>query len=478
MPTPEKKIRRSFGEFLTDLKNYFVHLIDLREDTDKEGTIESIKKYIQIRGYNVWILISAAMIASIGLDNNAPAVIIGAMLISPLMSPILGIGLAIGINDRNTLWLSIQNFMIAIIASILASFIYFTITPLGIPTEELLSRTRPTLLDVAVAFFGGIAGIVAGSRKDKTNAIPGVAIATALMPPLCTVGFGLAKGNVAIWAGALYLFFINAVIIAVTTYILVRFLNFPLKEYIDPAEKRKTSLFITVFVGLMVIPSVLILLSTLRRISTEINVKSFIETHVNDDKREAMRWKLSDADSTKHLKIYLVGQSLSNDTIPILEKSLHNYTNLEEVSISLVQTDVSLKDITNMTSQANSQLTAEITQEVMQIIEVNKQLQDRRLNELEQLKEKIYHLESDSLPQIALEKELKAMYPEINTISIGKVNTTKAVNDSTNIQEKIPTVFLTWGKQIKAKDITSYEKRIISYLQARLKEDKVIVKQN
>ena len=173
--------------------NYVIQLIDLREDTDAQGTIDSVRKYVELRGYNVWILISSAVIASIGLDMNASAVIIGAMLISPLMSPILGIGLSVGINDRQLLSQALHNFVIAIVVTLLTSFIYFyAISPFSLPTEEIMSRTKPTILDVVVALFGGIAGIVAGSHKDKTNALPGVAIATALMPPLCAAGYGLS----------------------------------------------------------------------------------------------------------------------------------------------------------------------------------------------------------------------------------------------------------------------------------------------
>ncbi|MCB0625235.1 MAG: DUF389 domain-containing protein, partial [Saprospiraceae bacterium] len=178
-----------------------------QEGLDREGTIVDIKNNKRMRGANAWLLMCSIMVASLGLDLNSPAVIIGAMLISPLMSPILGIGLAVGINDREMLTISLQHFGIAIGIALATSFIYFQLTPLGDVTSEIEARTAPTFLDVLVAFFGGIAGIISGSRRDKSNAIPGVAIATALMPQLCDTGFGLDNGEWEIMLNYFYLFF-------------------------------------------------------------------------------------------------------------------------------------------------------------------------------------------------------------------------------------------------------------------------------
>lgn len=172
-----------------------IRMFALIDGTDVEGTIKTIGEGSEMRGDKIWILFSGAILASIGLDTNSSAVIIGAMLISPLMNPILGVGLGIGISDRDLMIVAGKNFMFAVAASLFASTLYFLITPLGETTSELLARTKPTLLDVGVAIFGGIAGIVATSRKAQTNAIPGVAIATALMPPLCTAGYGIATWN-------------------------------------------------------------------------------------------------------------------------------------------------------------------------------------------------------------------------------------------------------------------------------------------
>ena len=179
----------------------------------------------------MWLLVGAAALASIGLDTNSTAVIIGAMLISPLMSPILGIGLSVGIHDKQLLVRSSRNLAIAVVLSLAASFIYFSISPFANPTAEIEARTYPTLLDVMVALFGGVAGIISSSRSGPSNALPGVAIATALMPPLCTAGYGIATQQWNYFGGAFYLFFINAVFISLATFLIVKYLQFPEKVY-------------------------------------------------------------------------------------------------------------------------------------------------------------------------------------------------------------------------------------------------------
>ena len=185
------------------------------EQEDNFATISSIERGVEFKGINVWTLIFAIFVASIGLNVNSTAVIIGAMLISPLMGPIMGLGLSVGIYDFALLKRSLKNLSIAVVISVLTSAIYFMISPLSEAQSELLARTTPTIYDVFIALFGGFAGIVAGAGKEKGNAIPGVAIATALMPPLCTAGYGLATGNIYFFVGAFYLFFINAVMISV-----------------------------------------------------------------------------------------------------------------------------------------------------------------------------------------------------------------------------------------------------------------------
>src|SRR3954469_6543286 len=238
------------------MKKYLEKVLDLRATSDFEKAKSTISEGVNLRGYNLWILLCAALLASLGLDTNSTAVIIGAMLISPLMSPILGVGMSVAIHEKALLVRSLRNLGMAVGISLSASALYFALTPLGEVTPELQARTFPTLLDVLIALFGGIAGIVSISRRDQTNAIPGVAIATALMPPLCTAGFGIATKHWNYFLGAFYLFFINAVFISLTTYLIAKYLHFPSKEFLNEDLHKKYSLWFTVISIIALLPSI------------------------------------------------------------------------------------------------------------------------------------------------------------------------------------------------------------------------------
>ena len=215
-----------------NVKEFFRGLLDIKSDSDRESTVEAIKKDISFKGHNAWILIFSIFVASIGLNVSSTAVVIGAMLISPLMGPIVGVGMSVAINDVDTLKRSMLNLGVMVGLSVLTAYIYFLVSPVKEVTPELEARTYPTILDVLVAIFGGLALIVAKTKKGTiASVILGVAIATALMPPLCTVGYGLAIANWEYAGGALYLFSINAVFIALSTFVVAKLLGFPLVRY-------------------------------------------------------------------------------------------------------------------------------------------------------------------------------------------------------------------------------------------------------
>ncbi|MEN8810859.1 MAG: TIGR00341 family protein [Flavobacteriales bacterium] len=217
--------------------------------------IDNIKKDIEFKGYNVWVLMCSIVIASIGLNVNSIAVVIGAMLISPLMGPIRGIGLSVGTNNFKLLIYSLINFGIATIVSILVSFLYFKIMPFKDATAEILARTEPLILDVLIAFFGGLAGIIAASRSDNSTVVPGVAIATALMPPLCVTGYGLATGNWDYTFGAFYLFLLNSLFICLSTIVVVRYSKFPLATYVNKKKERNIKIYISIILIIILLPS-------------------------------------------------------------------------------------------------------------------------------------------------------------------------------------------------------------------------------
>ena len=209
------------GNFWNSLKSDIKAITNISDHIDTDAATRSIRSNMAFRGPNVWILAFSIIIASVGLNVNSTAVIIGAMLISPLMGPIIGIGLGLGVNDTKLIRVGLKNLLVMVGISLMASFLYFLMTPLKLanPTE-LLSRTNPTIYDVIIALFGGAAGLLEISRKEKGTVLSGVAIATALMPPLCTAGYGLASGNISYFFGALMLFIINGVFIIIATYLM------------------------------------------------------------------------------------------------------------------------------------------------------------------------------------------------------------------------------------------------------------------
>ncbi len=242
------------------LMNYtrkILHFFNLEAELENQDAVyDEIQRGVIFRGTNLWILIFAIIVASVGLNMNSTAVIIGAMLISPLMGPINGMGYSIATYNFDLFRKSIKNFSFAIVASLVASTTYFALSPVSTAHSELLARTSPTIYDVMIALFGGLAGIVAISSKQKGNVIPGVAIATALMPPLCTAGYGLATAQFDFFFGAFYLFTINTIFIAIASVWISQILKFPIRTVIDDSKKKRISRLISIVITVVLLPSI------------------------------------------------------------------------------------------------------------------------------------------------------------------------------------------------------------------------------
>lgn len=316
-----KRILATVRAYIRDIFN-FSH-----EQEDQLEIIKSIEKGVDFKGVNVWTLIFAIFIASIGLNVNSTAVIIGAMLISPLMGPIMGLGLSVGIYNFELLKKSFRNLVIAVFISVLTSTLYFLISPLSEAQSELLSRTTPTIYDVLIALFGGLAGIVAGTTKEKGNAIPGVAIATALMPPLCTAGFGLATGNFNFFVGAFYLFFINAVMISLSTFLIVRFLKFPLKQQVNQVNTRKVKRYIFIIVTITVLPSIYFAYNIVQQTVFSANARNFVNKEFNFEHTQIIhssnQFVSNDSNS---ITVLLTGKRLDDKSIKDLERKMRSYS--------------------------------------------------------------------------------------------------------------------------------------------------------
>ena len=312
-------------------KRYFNALPNKTEET---ATVEQISDGVTFRGANLWVLIFAIFIACLGLNLNSTAVIIGAMLISPLMGPIIGMGLAVGRADLELLKRSLTNYGVATVISVLTATLYFLLTPLTEAQSELLARTSPTLYDVLIALFGGAAGILALSTGGKGNVIPGVAIATALMPPLCTAGYGLAMGEWSFFFGAFYLYFINTVFIALATYVGVRLLKFRPKQFVDKARLATVNRYIAAIVIVTMLPAAYMTTQIIRQSMLENNVKQFVKHELN---QHGTRILSEQADrETKTLNVVAVGAALPNELIEAARKHMGDYQ-LDNYRLNVIQ---------------------------------------------------------------------------------------------------------------------------------------------
>lgn len=308
------------------LKRFISDRFSLHEDAAEESEIiDSIKKNVSFKGVNLWTLIFAIFIASIGLNVNSTAVIIGAMLISPLMGPIMGMGLAIGINDLELFKKGIKNLLIAATISIATSSLYFAITPLHEASSEILARTTPTIWDVFIAFIGGLAGIVAGTRKEKTNVIPGVAIATALMPPLCTAGYGLASGQLLYFLGALYLFFINSLFICLSTFLVVKHLRFKKIEFSSRENEKRVSRIILLMVTITLLPSIYLAYRIVQQSIFETNAKRFIQREFRFPRTQVVTKNFFFDRKRQSIEVLLIGEVLPDDILDTLRSKMPAY---------------------------------------------------------------------------------------------------------------------------------------------------------
>ena len=297
------------------LKPLAIERFKIIDVADPKDTIEGIKRDVEFRGFNLWILVFSIFICSIGLNVNSTAVVIGAMLISPLMGPIMGLGLGIGVQDASIVRSSLSNLAIAAGISILASALYFFVSPIHEASNELFARTQPTFLDVMVALFGGLAGILAGSRKEKSNVVPGVAIATALMPPLCTAGYGLANGEWGFLLGGFYLFLINTMLIATATALVIRYLRFPVVHLVDTVTERKYKRWFTILLLALVIPSTYIFYSTVSTSIEDAKIQDFVEDRINYPGMELVSQNVDRDGEVSRLNLVLIGEFVPEPTV-------------------------------------------------------------------------------------------------------------------------------------------------------------------
>ncbi len=390
---------------LKRLTLFIKEITNLDGHIDTDAAERSIRNNIDFKGPNAWILAVAIIIASVGLNVNSIPVIIGAMLISPLMGPIFGLGLGLGINDINLMKQAGKNLLVMVSISLVVSFIYFVITPLNLsnPTE-LLARTRPTTFDVIIALFGGFAGIFEQCRKEKGTVFAGVAIATALMPPLCTAGFSLATGNFSSFLGAIYLFSINCLFITLATYFLVRYFGFKKAEYSDASFGLKTQRVTTILIILFLVPSIWSAVILVKQTNFEKHASDFVETHRSIGNSVIYDYKIEHEDGSI-LKVFMTGETLSASGKSNLYAYAKEYGIKEEqIIIREYTTQNSTKDSDTVFKGIYERLGSKI---------------DKHEQTIEDLRLQLEQAKKEELPYIQLANEISATYPEVKHVYMG-----------------------------------------------------------
>lgn len=455
-------VKSSFSTFLSNFKKSFRSTLSIRQGTDYSGTINEVKSNIVFNGPNIWILICSIIIASIGLNLNSTAVIIGAMLISPLMGPIIGIGLSSGTNDIPLLRKSFKNFGIMVVVSLATSFAYFYFTPLGEAQSELLARTKPTLLDVMVAVFGGVAGIIAGSRSEKANVIPGVAIATALMPPLCAAGYGLAKFDIEFFSGAFYLFLLNSIFIALSTLLVVRYLKFPIASFVDPKKEKRAKRLITVATLIVIIPSGFIFWNIIQESIFKSKADAFVTQYMDFESTKVISKNIQYSDTLSVIEVFLIGEIITDNRIDELNSQMKN-VGLEKTKLRISQAK---DESSSIAGKLSEKVKAGIIEEIY--VKNEKMLQSKDL-QIDFLEQQLVQYKTNDIDHDQFKGELQAIYENIDQFSYAKMVTG-------NFNTKADTVFtflVKWNESISDLEQGSKNKQLANYLKARLKYKKV-----
>ncbi|MDX1463751.1 MAG: DUF389 domain-containing protein [Marinirhabdus sp.] len=448
------------------LTKFLKGLFDIQNDTDRDATIDAVKKDISFKGHTAWILIFSIFVASIGLNVSSTAVVIGAMLISPLMGPIVGVGLSVAINDVVTLRRSLINLGVMVLLSVLTAFLYFSISPLTEETPELVARTYPTILDVLVAIFGGLALIVAKTKSGTiASVIFGVAIATALMPPLCTVGYGLAIGSMDFAGGALYLFSINAVFIALSTFIVSKILRFPLVRYANSKRRRFIAQIASLIAIVVIVPSIYLFYNLLQEQVFENKTKEFVRDIIKYDGAEVV--KASQDYKTKKIEVYLIGQPVPQPKINEWIDQLKETEKLEDVTLRIYQGS-------DRSGELAERLSGEVKAGILEDLYVKNEQAIRDKDErIDFLEDEIARLTiKDNFPFEAVSKEMRVAFEGLDNFAYSK-------RVATNFEkiDTLPVFTVSWASNVRSRDKRERMERMAELLKVRLQIDTLIVEE-
>ena len=456
----------NFTLLISNTRIYLVNLLDFRKDADQISTTEAIKADVQFKGATAWILICSIFVASIGLNTNSIPVVIGAMLISPLMGPILGVGLSIAINDIDTLRTSMISLGTMMLLSILTSFLYFYVFDINADTSELFARTRPDIREILIAFFGGLALIIARTKKGTiATVIYGVAIATALIPPLCTAGYGIAVGSMDYFLGAMYLFIINTIFIALATFIVVKFLKFPMINYVDSIRRRRISRFATLAAIVVMIPAVWTFVNVVKESNFKNDAMSFVNSELDILPNSKYIKKNSLIQYNKDIPSVIELTTLGNDQISdeiefVLSTKMKNYSSLDNTELIINQS--LFREINNL----------EYMEELRSRDSLDLLSQTQKINFLENKIQQLLKLEQNYIEFPGLVNEVSINYSEIENFSYSNV----LKSDFKSI-DTISVFYVKWNDSlINELDIINKSIQLEKWLKYKLTLDSIIIK--
>ncbi|MBO4996288.1 MAG: TIGR00341 family protein [Muribaculaceae bacterium] len=390
------------------ITNFFVNYFTLTGDLVPQAEAEqAIRDGVSFRGTNILILIIAILIASLGLNTNSTAVIIGAMLISPLMGPIIGLGLGVGIHDFSLIKRCIRNLIMAAGFSVLASFLYFLISPVNENHSELFARTSPTIYDVMIGFFGGGAGIIALGSRNKGNVIPGVAIATALMPPLCTAGYGLATWQLSYFFGAFYLFIINSIYIAFATFIGVKLMNFKGAATVDNAREHKVRKIVYALAILTMLPSIWLTYNMLKETKFNMQAGEFINKECKFANTQVLNYKPVIDHGMRSITVTLIGKVLPADSLELALSSRLGFYGLAGTKLNIVQGE-------------NQTITGEDSSSVKDIYILTQSTISRQQSTIDSLRQITERSDSANAIALRLAPEIKVLFPQVEDIAVSR----------------------------------------------------------
>ncbi|WP_273567935.1 DUF389 domain-containing protein [Maribacter halichondriae] len=461
----KEEVKKDFKGLLVSTKKFLQELLDIRPNTDQAATKEAIIADIPFKGHTSWILICSIFIASVGLNANSTAVVIGAMLISPLMGPILGLGMSLAINDIDTLRRSLKNFTVMVVLSVLTAFLFFYLFPLKDESSELLARTAPDIRDVLIAFFGGLALVIARAKKGTiASVIFGVAIATALMPPLCTVGFGLAIGNYDFAWGALYLFTINTIFIALATFLVIKLLRFPMVRYANSKRRRLIGRIASLLAVLVMIPASITFWDALQESVFRKQVQEFIDERVAPYQFSESGRFMEDFTDIEYgdgklpvIELVFMGnETVPDNVIASWESQMDEFSKLKDCELRIIQ-------------GGNEEL--DQLKYVNELYESQKNVllgKDDKIKLLENELNRYKRYAGKQIPFSSISAEAKANYENLESIEYDHaVRTDFKKTDTLSIFE------IKWNKDIQAEKKKIDNKKLLDWLKIRLNDSTV-----